>query len=493
MQQQTSQRKSRRVLGIGDGTVVGFDPSTRSWVMAGQSAPEMIAIPKLDGQLVVDEATVRAASDDFGHIPVDQPLLPLAVLQPGSYQDIMRVVRFANRNRMKIAPRGQAHSTHGQPLVAGGIVVDMNSLATIHSIEEGLALVDAGVLWSSLLNATLAQGMTPPVFTDYPDTTVGGTLATGGIGGMSACHGAQIDNVLELTVVTGEGKLVECSPERNDDLFEAVLGGLGQYGIVVRAKLKLVPAPQLVRVYTAYYHDLATFTQDQIRCVELGFDYVEGEAEARPEGGWKYKLDVAKYYYANELPLSDDHSFSLLAALAYDAGTATYEDKSYLAFVRRLDDKVTFLKSIGAWNVPHPWFDVFVPGSVVAEYVGRILADLTVADTGNGPVLLYPLRTDRLTRPRLRLPQEPVVFLFDILRFAVPPTPDVVNSMMAQNRQFYDEVVALGGTRYPIGAIPNFTREDWQRHYGGEWDEVVADKRRFDRQNILTPGQGIFP
>jgi hypothetical protein len=57
----------------------------------------------------------------------------------------------------------------------------------------------------------------------------------------------------------------------------------------------------------------------------------------------------------------------------------------------------------------------------------------------------------------------------------------------------YDRAVAVGGTRYSIGAIPDFTQADWRRHFGAVWDFLVAAKRRFDPDNVLTPGQGMFP
>jgi cytokinin dehydrogenase len=77
------------------------------------------------------------------------------------------------------------------------------------------------------------------------------------------------------------------------------------------------------------------------------------------------------------------------------------------------------------------------------------------------------------------------------LRTAAPPTPDVVSAMLAANRALYDRAVAVGGTRYSIGAIP-FSPADWRRHFGIVWPFLVAAKRRFDPDNVLTPGQGIF-
>jgi FAD/FMN-containing dehydrogenase len=64
--------------------------------------------------------------------------------------------------------------------------------------------------------------------------------------------------------------------------------------------------------------------------------------------------------------------------------------------------------------------------------------------------------------------------------------------MLAKNRALYDQVVALGGKRYVIGAIPHFMPADWQQHFQPEWNFLVNVKNHFDPDNVLTPGQGIF-
>ena len=65
--------------------------------------------------------------------------------------------------------------------------------------------------------------------------------------------------------------------------------------------------------------------------------------------------------------------------------------------------------------------------------------------------------------------------------------------MLAGNRTLYDQAVAVGGTRYIIGAIPGFTQADWRAHFGPQWDNFRRAKQQFDPDNVLTPGQGMFP
>jgi FAD/FMN-containing dehydrogenase len=106
---------------------------------------------------------------------------------------------------------------------------------------------DDGATWAEVLGVTLPQGRTPPVLPDYLGLSVGGTLSVGGVGGTTWRLGVVSDHVLELEVVTSRGETVTCSPVVHRRLFDAVRAGLGQVGIVTRATLRLVPAPQRVR------------------------------------------------------------------------------------------------------------------------------------------------------------------------------------------------------------------------------------------------------
>ena len=116
-------------------------------------------------------------------------------------------------------------------------MIDMTQLRTVHDVQNDRVVVDAGAKWSEVLAATLPQGLTPPVLTDYLELSVGGTLVVGGIGGTTSQYGMQSDNVLELDVVTGTGEKVTCSPDSNADLFDAVRAGLGQVAVITRATL----------------------------------------------------------------------------------------------------------------------------------------------------------------------------------------------------------------------------------------------------------------
>jgi cytokinin dehydrogenase len=475
------------VRGLAIGVVVtGFDPAGRQW-LSGSAARGGVRVPPLTGRLLFDEADLAAASDDFGHIVHRRPR---AVLQPGSVDDVAVMVRFCYDLRIPVAARGQGHSTYGQAQVAGGLVIEMGTLDAI-AVDGDQATVQAGARWSALLQATLPLGLTPPVLNDYLELSVGGTLAVGGVGGASRHFGAQVDNVLELEVVTGTGQRAVCSPTLRPELFTAALAGLGQCAILVRATLRLRPATGSVRHYILFYPSVPALTADERRVALDGrFSFLEGEAQPVPGGGgWQYYIEAAAYY--DTTPPDDS---ALIGDLNYIRGTEQIGNLSYFDFADRLGPAVAFLESTGEWYDPHPWLNVFLPGSGTDGFVSSVMAGLTTADIGgSGVILLYPLLTPALRMPLLRVPDEDVVFLFSLLRTAAPDTGALsADVMIAANSALYQQVRHLGGYQYPVGSIPT-TRSDWRAHFGPAWPLLADARHRYDPRGILTPGQGIFP
>jgi FAD/FMN-containing dehydrogenase len=477
--------------------VVGWSAVSGSWVTAGASpAPSVDPVPQLDGSLETSPAVLAKFSTDFGDL-VDAT--PKAVLRPGSVQDIVKMVQYARRNGLKIAMNGQSgtgddlesHSNYGQSAVPGGISIDSKGLSAIHSIGPDYADVETGVAWSTLVDAALAKGLTPPSLTDYIRLSVGGTISIGGIGGTVQKYGLQCDTVQEIDVVTGEGRLVTASPTVRPDLFNAVVAGAGQCGIIVRAKLKLVPAPAKVRVFELRYHDLATYLADSEKLLRDGrFTHQEGQiARKADDSGWDYTIEGGAYFTPPTAP--DDTA--LLAGLHDDRAALQVQESDYRDWAFRLDAFEQSLKAGNYWHQPHPWLSLIVPASTVKQLADSVLAEVKGADLGVGFCFLYPFYTSKLTRPLFALPEpaEPVAYLFDLLRLPVPNDTGI-DRMLAQNRRFYDRAVALGAKRYLVGAVPGLGRADWRRHFGRHWDGFAAAKRRYDPDHVLTPGQGFF-
>ncbi|MCP2243327.1 FAD-binding protein [Lentzea aerocolonigenes] len=396
-----------------------------------------VDLPELIGTLDLGEATLRWAARDYGGV-VHHP--PTAVLRPANAADISTVIRYAHRHGLQVVPRGQGHSTSGQAQTPGGVVVDMNQLNDIHEVRPDRVIVDAGARWSDVLRATLPHGLTPPVLTDYLELSVGGTLSVGGLGGASHHHGAQTDNVLCLDVVAPSGAIVSCGPDDNREVFDAVRAGRGRHGIITRATLRLVPAPNTVTWHKLHYDTVDHLVADQQHLVNAGvFDYVEGQLKIR-DGQRVAELEAVTF-----TGVSVGHGrLDGLAFRDVDSRTTSFWD-----FVNRLADGEPLLRDVGLWDSPHPWCNMLLPSNAAVDLLRHIEGELG-ADLYSdfGLVLAYPLRTDRISTPRLSRPDDEIVFLVAALRYAPADAPQVVAAMQAANDVLVAKVLQAGGRLY---------------------------------------------
>jgi cytokinin dehydrogenase len=170
------------------------------------------SLPKvLQNEITTNPNATSLFATDYGNLSICSPA---AVFYPSSPNDIAALVRFSymSKKPFSISQRGAGHSVHGQTFSPNGVLIDMSSLSRSQvnsriNVTNGLTpYVDAGAeqLWVDVLNATLKQGLTPRMFTDYIRLSVGGTLSNAGISGRAFKHGPQISNVYELDVITGK-------------------------------------------------------------------------------------------------------------------------------------------------------------------------------------------------------------------------------------------------------------------------------------------------
>jgi FAD/FMN-containing dehydrogenase len=431
--------------------------------------------------LLTDKESTVAAADDYGRVAPTQP--PYAVVRPTGAADVAEALRLAAARALPVAVRGRGRSVHGRTLAADGIVIDMSALSTVHEVGEDRVTVDAGAPWSAVVDATLEHGLTPAVLTDFLSVSVGGTLSFAGLGSASHRHGAQTDQVLELEVVTGDGRTRICSRDRDPELFHAVLGGLGQVGVITKVTLRLIPAPQRVRLYRTTFDSADDLVTEQGRLLRTGaFDHLEGWIPPGPDG-WLYAVDAAvQYDPARRRP--DDEA--LLALLNRPRETVRITDTTYRKFLYRLGAEDTFPCVTTDTPHAHPWFAVFLPPGAVTEYVERLTAEVPPSDMGAmGTIEVYPLSTERLTTPLFRMPEgEPVVFMVAFFPCGPEDDPDWARRTATANRTRSERARALGGTSDPVGAVAR-TAEDWSAHFGPQWPRLTAAMRRYDPDGVL--------
>ncbi|MFC4494586.1 FAD-binding protein [Streptomyces ovatisporus] len=482
----------------GNAAVMGFDPAGRLWVSSRESTteetrPSFAVAPALEGDLLVDESSRRAYATDLGNIATTTPS---AVLRPRSAQDVAAMIRFCRAHGITASVRGRASTTLGQSL-CDGLLIDTRTLDRIHTLGPEGAEVDAGLLWKDLVTAAYEHSprLTPPAVTAYTSLSVGGTLSVGGLGGLvGALHtGLQGDHVRELEVVTGTGDIERCSAEHRTDLFEAVLGGLGQCGVITKAVLDLVPAKERARTYVLGHTDNAAFFRDLRTLIERpGIDHVYATLQP-PSDGPTHQL-YATVVYDRDAPPRDEE------AVAGVEAAPLVEDTSYLDYVFTIDRFVDHMRETAQWGgLAKPWYDVWLPGDAMEDYVAEVHPALTERDLGPcGISLIYPQRRAHMTRPYPPRPEpdgSPWVYVLDINTTAPSPAPDpaYVQEMLERNDRWFARARdRYGAVLYPIGSV-RFSAQDWRNHFGAAWPAFSAAKKRYDPDALLTPGPGIFP
>ncbi|MBP2324325.1 FAD/FMN-containing dehydrogenase [Kibdelosporangium banguiense] len=495
----SSAHSRRNVLrGIGAGAVVvGWSAVSSSWVTAeaGSAQASTVApVPPLDGTLVTSPQVLGEFAKDWGGFVTGAPK---AVLRAGSVQDVVKIVNYARANRLKVAVNAQSssadapesHSFWGNALAPGGIAIDGKSFNKIHSITSTHAVVGSGVSLHDLAAATLDRGLIVPSQTDYLRLSVGGVASVGGFGGTVPKYSVFSQMIEEIEVVTGDGRVLTASPTVCPDLFNAVINGGGQVAIITKAKIRLMKAPQRIRMFTLSYTDLAKWQRDQEFLMRDGrFTQQGGYFSRKPDdSGWWYQLEGGFYYSSPTVP--DDAK--LLAGLNDERAALQVNDHDFRDWTYRVDPGEQAWKDGGFWDGPHPWLSMIVPASKIQTFIPFVLSELTADQLGAGFSILSPLQTAQVTRPLFAKPNEPVAYLCDLLRMPPPGDPNI-QAYLAQNRRFYDKLVSLGGKRYLIGAIPGMNPAQWKRHFGSNWDFLVSSKRRYDPDSILAPGQGFF-
>lgn len=483
-------------------------------------------------RLTADPSDLHSASVDFGLMSRGEPL---AVMHPSSADDVAGLVKaaYGAPHSFPVSARGHGHSINGQSHVRNGVVIEMTRKPASAGpeqprVNEKEMYVDAwgGELWVDVLRSTLEHGLAPKSWTDYLYLTVGGTLSNAGISGQAFNHGPQISNVHRLQVVTGKGEITDCSEEENSELFHAVLGGLGQFGIITKARISLEPAPQRVRWIRVLYSNFTEFTRDQEYLISLHgkpasekFDYVEGfvivdeglinnwrssffsprnpvkiSSLGGPNGGVLYCLEITKNYFDDTpLEIVDLEIEALLQKLNFIPSTVFTTDIPYVDFLDRVHKAELKLRSKGLWEVPHPWLNLFIPKSRIADFDRGVFKGI-LGNKTSGPILIYPMNNKKWDkRTSVVTPDEDTFYLVGLLRSALEGGGEAqsLEYLSDQNRQIlkFCEEAKIGIKQY----LPHYTSQgEWMGHFGKKWDQFYRMKMRFDPRQILASGQRIF-
>jgi hypothetical protein len=164
---------------------------------------------------------------------------PAVIVKVRDAIDVKTVVQFARKNNIQVSARGGGHNVSGNSMNDGGIVIDFEKMKKIKVLPDlETAIAEPGATWADLDNETQKYGFAVPGGV-VSDTGIAGLTLGGGLGWLRRKYGLSCDNLLSVEIVTGAGELLTASESENQDLFWAVRGGGGNFGIVTSFRYKL--------------------------------------------------------------------------------------------------------------------------------------------------------------------------------------------------------------------------------------------------------------
>jgi FAD/FMN-containing dehydrogenase len=205
----------------------------------------------LNGKVVLPHDDAYESARKIWNGMVDKR--PALIVRCLHTSDVVRALQFARDSGLPLAVRGGGHNIAGNATCDGGIVIDLSQMNAV-SVNPQLrrAQVGGGALLADLDAATQAHGLAVPVGINST-TGIGGLTLGGGFGWLSRKYGLTVDNLESAEVVIADGKVVRASASEHPDLFWAIRGGGGNFGIVTRFEFRLHPVgPQVLSGLIVY-------------------------------------------------------------------------------------------------------------------------------------------------------------------------------------------------------------------------------------------------
>lgn len=172
---------------------------------------------------------------------------PALIVRCVDVSDVIRVVQFARSHDLTVAVRAGGHDVSGHGVCDDGLVIDLSQMKGIQvDPEKRVARAEAGLTSGEFLRATQPLGLALPTGV-FSTVGLSGLTLGGGIGWLSSRYGLTIDNLLAVEMVTADGSLLTASANEHPDLFWAVRGGGGNFGVVTALTFQLHPLAQVLR------------------------------------------------------------------------------------------------------------------------------------------------------------------------------------------------------------------------------------------------------
>jgi hypothetical protein len=459
----------------------------------------MQVTPSRPGTLSIDQVRSDITGqvigpDDTGYDDARQVFVgsidrrPAVIVRVADAADVARVVALAQETQLPLLVRGGGHSNAGHGVVDDGIVLDLGAMKALDiDAKARTAWAEAGLTAAEYTTATGAHGLATG-FGDTGSVGIGGLTLGGGVGFLVRKHGLTIDNLLAADVVTADGELRHVDEQHDPDLFWAIRGGGGNFGVATRFHYRL--------------NEVATVVGGML-ILPATPDVIAGfiaEAAAAPEE----LSTIANVMPCPPLPFvpEDQHGKLVVFGILVYAGQID-AGQAVLGRFRKLAPPVADMTR------PMPYPEIYPPDdpnyrpvsavrTMFLDAVDRDVAETIVEhlDASDAPMRVAQLRV--LGGAMARVPADATAFAHRSSRImanlaAVCAVPDQKARHEAWVSTFADAV-----RQGDHGAYVNFLGDEGQSRIheaypDATWERLAEVKSRYDPTNVFRSNQNIPP
>ncbi len=418
---------------------------------------------------------------------------PEVVVRPLDVADVAAAVNHARESGLDLAVRGGGHSVPGFGTCDGGLVIDLSKMKGIRVDPEARTVrAEGGCTWGGFNDATHEFGLATTGGI-VSTTGIGGLTLGGGIGYLSRGFGLSLDNLISAEVVTADGRILTASADENDDLFWALRGGSGNFGVVTSFEYRLHPV-------TDIYAGPMFYELSEVGNI-LRF-YREFIADAPEQLGVFPAFQIAP-----PLPFipEDRHGDTFIALVGCWAGPVGEGESTFQVFH---DVAPVVAEMVGPMPYPaiNSAFDaLYPPGGLQHYWKSNFATELTdeaiEAHLEYGPRIpavnsamhIYPING-----ACHRVAPDATAFAYRDATFATViagmwPDPAQNEDNIKWVRDYYDAIAPQSEEGGYINFMSGDDQDRIRANYRGNYDRLTEVKQNYDPGNLFHLNQNIKP
>ncbi len=458
--------------------------------MSSSLSTASISIPDLRstirGRVIVPEDADydQARTVFFG----DVDRHPAVIVRPADADDVAKVVTLARETGLELAVRSGGHSAVGYGVTDGGIVLDLRDMKAIEIDVDGQTVwAQTGLTAAELSTAVGAHGLAIG-FGDTGSVGIGGITVGGGVGYLVRKFGLTIDSLLAADIVTADGQTVRADDSSHPELFWAIRGGGGNFGVATAFTFRLHEVPE----FTGGMLMLPATTEVIASFIEL--------AEAAPDE----LSTIANVMSCPPMPFvpEEHHGKIVVMGLMAYAGPADAAERAMAPFRALATPIVDMVHPMPYPEIYPPEDESYRPLAVARtmfiDHVDEGVAKTIVQhlEASDAPMRAAQLRV--LGGAMARVPRDATAFAHRTSRIMVNVASFYVGPEDRDRRHAWVADLAAALRQSDDGAYVNFLADEGAERVhaaypGSTWDRLAAVKRRYDPSNVFRLNQNIPP